>query len=176
MKLLEEVLVLVCGGVSCFIVLHPPCASRVRAGAVPGLPMKCLISSVVGGVEVRRPPPLGDLSRGLFSQALLVLWDHPGVAPWLSHEGLTKFEGGLGHELVPPGAVQRQESPFGEGRPKAEVGQVALKRPAQSLFLAAGDARLWDSREHEAFGETVLVHAGHMSCPEQCTTRGVVLE
>ena len=70
--------------------------------------MYCLVSSVVGGVEVR--PPLGDLGRALFSQALLVLRGHPGVAPWLSHEGLTKFEGGLGHELVPPGAVLRQGS------------------------------------------------------------------
>ena len=45
----------------------------------------------------------------------------PGVAPWLSHEGLTKFEGGLGHELVPPGAVLRQGSPFGEGRREVEL-------------------------------------------------------
>ena len=43
-----------------------------------------------------------------FSQALLALRGHPGVASWLSHEGLTKFEGRLGHELVPPGAVLRQ--------------------------------------------------------------------
>ena len=54
--------------------------------------MYCLISSVVGGVKVR--PPLGDLGRALFSKALLVLRGHPGVAPWLSHEGITKFEGG----------------------------------------------------------------------------------
>ena len=85
--------------------------------------MYCLVSSVVGGVEVR--PPLGDLGRALFSQALLVFRGHPGVAPWLSHEGLTKFEGGLGHELVPSGAVLRQGSPFGEGRREVEVGQVA---------------------------------------------------
>ena len=74
---------------------------------VPGLPMYCLISSVEGGVEVR--PPLGDPDRALFSQALLVLRGHPGVAPWLSHEGLTKFEGELGHELVPTGAVLQGE-------------------------------------------------------------------
>ncbi len=78
--------------------------------AVPGLPVHCLVSSVVWGVEVR--PPLGDFGRALFSQALLVLRGHPGVAPWLSHEELAKFEGGLGHELVPPGAVLRQGSPL----------------------------------------------------------------
>ena len=130
--------------------------------------MYCLISSVVGGVEVR--PPLGDLGRALFSQALLVLRGHPGVAPWLSHEGLTKFEGGLGHELVPPGAVLRQGSPFREGRWEVEVDQVALKRPTVSHFLAASDARLRDPREHEAFGEAILVHPGHVSCPEQCAS------
>ncbi len=44
-----------------------------------GLPVNCLISSVAGGFEVR--PPLGDLGRALFRQALLVLWGHPGVSP-----------------------------------------------------------------------------------------------
>ena len=82
------------------------------------------VHDVVGDVEVRLP--LGDLGRALFSQALLVLRCHPGVASWLSHVGLTKFEGGLGHELVPPGAVLHQGSPFDEGRWKVEVGQVAL--------------------------------------------------
>ncbi len=69
--------------------------------------MQCLIFSVVGGVEICLP--LGDLGRALFSHALLVLRGHPGVASWLSHEGLTKFEGGggLGHELARPGAVLR---------------------------------------------------------------------
>jgi hypothetical protein len=38
------------------------------------------------------------------------------------------------------------------------VGQVALKRPAIGHFLAASDAGLRDPREHEALGETVLVH------------------
>ena len=94
--------VLVCGGVS----FHPSCTSRVDegirvVGAVPGLPVYCLVSSVVGGVEVR--PLLGDLGRALFRQALLVRRGYPGVASWLSHEGLPKFEGGLGHELAPPG-------------------------------------------------------------------------
>ena len=49
------------------------------------------ISSVDGGVEIRPPP--SDLGRALFSQALLVLRDHPGVASWLSHEGLTPAPG-----------------------------------------------------------------------------------
>ncbi len=60
----------VCGGVS----FHPPArpgsarvfASVWRVGAVPGLPVYCLISSVVDGVEVR--PPLGDFGRALFRQ------------------------------------------------------------------------------------------------------------
>ena len=133
-----------------------------------------LISSVDGGVEIRPPP--SDLGRTLFSQALLVLRGHPGVASWLSHEGLTKFEGGLGHELAPPSAVLRLGSLFGEGRREVEVSQMALKRPAVGHFLAAGDARLRDPREHEARGETVLVHPGHVPCSEQCATCEVVLE
>ncbi len=36
------------------------------------------------------------------------------------------------------------------------MGQVAMKRPAVGNFLAAGDARLRDIREHEALGETDL--------------------
>ena len=68
-----------------------------------GLPVYYLISSVVCGVEVR--PPLGDLGRALLSRSVLILLihlrGHPGVAPWLSHAGLAKFEGGLGHELAP---------------------------------------------------------------------------
>ena len=93
--------------------------------------MYCLISSVVGDVEVR--PPLGDLSRALLNQALLGPGGYPGVASWLSHEALAKFAGGLGHELAPSGVVLRQGSPFGEGRREVEVGQVALKlkRPVQ---------------------------------------------
>ncbi len=81
--------------------------------------MYCLISSVAGGIETR--PPLGDLDRALLSQALLVLRVHPGVASYLSHEGLTKFEEGLGHKLELSGAVLRQGSPVGEGRQEAEV-------------------------------------------------------
>ena len=54
----------------------------------------CQCTALSPGVEVR--PPLGDLDRALFSQVMLVLRCHPGVASWLSHEGLTKFEGGLG--------------------------------------------------------------------------------
>ena len=85
-------------------------------------------------------------------------------------KGLPSLKGGLGHELVPSGAVLRQGSPFGEGRREVEVGQVALKRPAVGRFLAAGDSRLRDPREHAAFGETALVHPGHVPCPEQCAT------
>ena len=79
-----------------------------------------LISAAVSGVEVR--PPHGDLGRALFSQALLVLRGHPRVAPWLSHEGLTKYEGGLGHELVPHGAIPCQVSLFCEGLREVEMG------------------------------------------------------
>ncbi len=75
MMLFKEVLV--CGGAS----FHTPCTSqvgegiRVRVvGAVPGLPVYRLISSVVGGVEVCSP--LGDFGRALFRQALLVLQSH----------------------------------------------------------------------------------------------------
>ena len=68
MMLLEEALV--CGGVS----FHPPCTSRVYEGVhvrVTGRQIDratIVLRSVVGGVEVR--PPLGDLGRALFSQAL----------------------------------------------------------------------------------------------------------
>ena len=44
----------------------------------------------------------------------------------------------------------RQVCPLGEHRRKAEVVQVALKRPAVSHLLAAGDAGLSDPVEHEA--------------------------
>ena len=43
-------------------------------------------------------------------------------------------------------------------------------------FLATGDSRLWDPREHEALRETVLVHPGYVPSPKQCATREVVLE
>ena len=100
-----------------------------------GLPVYYLISSVVGGVEVR--PPLGDLGRALLSRSVLILRGHPSVAPWLSHAGLAKFEGGLGHELASPSAVLRQGCPFGEGRRKVKVGQLALKRPAVDTVASA---------------------------------------
>ncbi len=61
-------------------------------------------------------------------------------------------------------------------RSKWARGQVALKRPAVGHFLAASDSRLRDPREREAFGVAVLVHPGHVPCPEQCATREVVLE
>ena len=92
MMLLEKVLV--CGGVA----FHPPLRvpgrrkGFIRVTAVPGLPVYCLISSVVDGVEVC--PPLSDLGRALFSQAQLVLWGHPGVSSWLSHEGLKSVNEG----------------------------------------------------------------------------------
>ena len=42
--------------------------------------------------------------------------------------------------------------------------------------VAASDSKLRNPREHEAFGEAVLVHPGHVPCPEQRATREVVLE
>ena len=81
---------------------------------------------------------------------------HPGVAPWLPHEGFANGEGGSGYELVPPGAVLPQVCPLGEHRRKAEVVQVALKRPAVGHLLVAGGAGLSDPGEHEALGEAVL--------------------
>ncbi len=42
--------------------------------------------------------------------------------------------------------------------------------------MAADDARLRDPREHEALGMTITVRPSHVSCPEQCATREVVLE
>ena len=91
-------------------------------------------------------------------------------------KGLPMPKGGRGYELVPPGAVLRQVCPLGEHRRKAEVTQVALKRPAVGHRLAAGDAGLSDPGEHEVLGEAVLGHARHVPCPEQRVTREVVLE
>ena len=82
-----------------------PCDGSASARA----PVCYLVSSVVVvGVEDR--PPLGDLGCALRHRPALVLRSHPGVAPWLPHEGLANGEGGRGHELVPPGAVLRQVS------------------------------------------------------------------
>ena len=76
-----------------------------RVGAMLGSLVCCVISSVVGGNEVRSP--FGNLCRAQSSRALLCC---PSIAFWLSHEGLTKFErgSGLSHELAPTGAVLRQ--------------------------------------------------------------------
>ena len=57
-------------------------------------------------------------------------------------KGLPTARGG--HELLPPGAVLCQACPLGEPRRKAEVVQVALRRPAVGHLLAAGDAGLSD--------------------------------
>ena len=75
--------------------------SRPCGGSAQCQGFQCSAFSPQGGVEVR--PPHGYLGRALFHQALLVLRGHPGVASWLSHEGLTKVEGRLGHELAPAG-------------------------------------------------------------------------
>ena len=100
----------------------PPCTTRgwgssnAQLGSASArVPVYYLVSSVVVvGVEDR--PPLGDLGCALRHRPALVLRSHPGVAPWLPHEGLANGEGGRGHELVPPGAVLRQVCPLGEHR------------------------------------------------------------
>ncbi len=110
--LLEEDLVW--GGVS----FHPPCTPRVdegicvsvRIGAVPRLPVYCLISSEIDGIEIR--PPLGFRPRAVQPSAAC-----PPGSPWcrllvVARRAIT-FEGGLGRELAPPGAVVRHGSPFG---------------------------------------------------------------
>ena len=105
----------------CFI--PPPCTSRVDEGirvrvtgrrSARAASCQCTASSpqLLAALSIEVLPSIGDLGRMLFRQALLVLRGLPGVVSWLSHEGLTKFEGGLGHKPVPPGAVLRQGSPF----------------------------------------------------------------
>ena len=42
--------------------------------------------------------------------------------------------------------------------------------------MATGDTGLRDRREHDALEEAVLVHSGHVPCPEKCATREVVLK
>ena len=46
-----------------------------------------LASSVVVVVGVEDRPPFGDLGYALRHRPTLVLRSHPGVAPWLPHEG-----------------------------------------------------------------------------------------
>jgi len=60
-----------------------------------GLPV-CYLSSSVVVVGVEDRPPLGDLGRALRHRSTLVLRGHPGVPPWLPHEGLANGEGGFG--------------------------------------------------------------------------------
>ena len=62
------------------------------------------------------------------------------------------------------GGRLRQVCLLGEHRRKAEVVQLALKRPAVGHLLAAGDAGLSDPREHEALEEAVLGHARQVPC------------
>jgi len=97
----------------------------------------CYLASSVVVVGVEDRPQFGDLGCALRHRPTLVLRSHPGVAPGLPHEGFANGEGGRGYELVPPGAVLRQVCPLGEHRRKAEVLQVALKRPAVGHLLAA---------------------------------------
>ena len=109
-------------------------ASVWRVGAVPvacALPYQLLVA-LKSARRLAISAARCSAKRCLSSGVTLV----SPLGPWLSHEGLTKFEGGLGHELVPPGAVLRlrQGSRFGEGRREVEVGQVALKRPAVGHF------------------------------------------
>ena len=137
--------------------------------------MYYLFSSVAAvGVEDR--PPFGDLGCALRHRPAFVLRSHPGVAPWLPHEGLANGEGGRSHELVPPGAVLRQVCPLGKHRREVEVVEVALERPAVGHLLAAGDSRLRHPRQHEPFRRTILGHARDVAGPEQGTARKVVLE
>jgi len=122
----------------------------------------CLLSCAVRRSRLRAAPPPDAC---------------PPESPWCrrgSHEGFANGEGGHDYELVPPGAVLRQVCPLGEHRQKAEVAQVALKRPAVGHLLATGDAGLSDPGEHEALGEAVHGHARHVPCQEQRATREVV--
>ena len=65
------------------------------------MPVYYLVSSVVVvGVEDR--PPLGDLGCALRHRPALVLRSHPGVAPWLPHEGLANGEGSVVTSLCHP--------------------------------------------------------------------------
>ena len=65
-------------------------------------------------------------SAALRRRPTLVLRDHPGVPPWLPHDGFANGEEGFG-ELLLPGAVLRQVYPLGEHRREIEVVQVALE-------------------------------------------------
>ena len=81
--------------------------------------LPCLLSCRCWRREDR--PPFGDLGCALRPRPTPVLWSHPGVAPWLPHEGLANGEGGRGRELLPPDAALRQAFPFGEHRRKVEA-------------------------------------------------------
>ena len=156
---------MVCGGISFYPHARPgaegvPTSSsglRVQGCQCTTLPPQLLL---LASKTARR----SAISAALRHRPTLVLRSQPGVAPWLPHEGFANGKGGRGYELVPPGAVLRQVCPFSEHRRKAEVVQVALKRPAVCHLLAAGDAGLSDRGEHEALGEAVLGHARHVPC------------
>ena len=152
MMLLEEVLV---GGV---VLFHAPCASPQLLAAMK--------SARRLAISAARCPATRFLSSGVTL-----------VSPLgCRTQGLPSLNGGSVTSLRHPARSYARGVPFGEVRWDFEVGQMALKRPAAGHFLAAGDAGLWYPRAHQAFGETILVHPGHVPCPEQCATREVVLE
>jgi len=83
-------------------------------------------------------------------------------------------KGGSVTSLCHPARSLRQVCPLSEHRREIEVVQVASERPAVGHLLAAGDAGLSNSGEHEALGEVVLVHPRQVPCLEHCATHEVV--
>ena len=108
------------------------------------VPVFYLASSVVVvGIEDRSP--FSDLGCALRHRPAPVLRSHPGVVPWLPHEGPASGEGGRGHRHVPPHEVLHQTCSRGELRRKVEVVQVALKRPAAGHILTAVFMSCWST-------------------------------
>ena len=79
----------------------PTCTTRDRRGsnvqlgsACARMPVYYRASSVVVVVGVEDRPPFGNLGCALRHHPALILRGHPGLAPWLPHEGLANGEGG----------------------------------------------------------------------------------
>ncbi len=85
-------------------------------------------------------------------------------------QGLPRLKGGSVTSLCHPARSCARGAHSVKAALDVEVVQVALKRPTVGHFLAAGDARLRDRREHEALGEAVL-GCIRATCPAESSVR-----
>ena len=137
----------------------PPCTTRGRrssnvqfGSACAWVPVYYPVSPVVV-VFVEDSPPFGDPGCALRHCPAHVLRSHPGVAPWLPHEGLANGEGERGHETF---AIRRC------ARRAHSVNTVVMsKHELDHLF----QLQLWES-SHVLTGEP----RGRRGVPSQKAT------